>query len=405
MSEEHIDKLAEATAEQNAAQTPRELKIDLEIDPEFKALIQPLSESEYKSLEASLIKDGNRDPIVIWKGKNIIVDGHHRYEICKKNNIPFKTIEMEFPDRESVKRWILKNQFARRNLTKAGQKYLRGKTYESQKKSVGGDRGNQFTTMTVEMAEIAEQSNNSSEVQNEQLPQVPETKSTAEIVAEIFHVSESTVKRDAEFANAVDIINEKGQNIDRDIRSKILSGEIDMTIAEIIELAQEEDLEKQQRRISQALAEPKTAKAKKPEKPEKSPEEKRTFRFNNFRRELEYLTDEQLDTLSQEIAEIKAGRPTRDFPDAPDVAKPPQEEQTTTEATEEPETANQETEPREQTTIEEPQAAAEETQQQATTTEEPEATSQETQPQEEQTDETSVTEEPQATDEEKESEK
>jgi len=309
----------EQANEDNKSDKVRELKID----PEFKALIQPLSESEYKRLETSIRKDGCRDSIVGWKGKNLVIDGHHRKDICDKHNIPYNIIEMEFPDRESVKRWILKNQLSRRNLTRARQMYIIGKTYESQKKSVGGDRGNQYRTTTVEeaeMAEIAEQSNISAEVNCEPMPQVPEIGSTAEKVAEMFKVSPSTVKRDAEYANAVDIISENSLNVNRDIKFKILSGEIDMTIGEIIALAQEDE-EKQQQRISQVLADPDTAKAKKPKKPEKSPEEKRTFRFNNFLREMEYLTDEQLDTIYVEVTRINGGKPPKDLFATPEEAK------------------------------------------------------------------------------------
>ena len=60
----------------------------LKIDKEFKSLIRPLSEAEYLQLEANLIADGCRDPIITWKG--FIIDGHNRYEICRKNRLPFK---------------------------------------------------------------------------------------------------------------------------------------------------------------------------------------------------------------------------------------------------------------------------------------------------------------------------
>jgi hypothetical protein len=168
------------------------------------------------------------------------------------------------------------------------------------------------------------QSNNLSEVHNQLMTQFPEG-STAKKVAEMFNVSESTVKRAAEFANAVDVISENVLNIDREVRSKILSGDIDMSIKEIIALAQE-DVAKQQRRISQALAEINAGtKAKKPEKQEKSRDEKIAARFKIVLKEMEYFTNEQLDFISAEVARIKGGRKVPDdFFEAP-VAKPPQE--------------------------------------------------------------------------------
>ena len=87
------------------------------IDHEFKALIRSLTEAEYSALESSVLSEGCRDAIIVWRGHGIIVDGHNRYEICQKNGIAFRVEERDFPDRQAVKVWILKNALARRNLT------------------------------------------------------------------------------------------------------------------------------------------------------------------------------------------------------------------------------------------------------------------------------------------------
>ncbi len=91
------------------------------IDKEFHELIPPLHEEEYKQLEDSIMKEGCRDALVLW-GK-ILLDGHNRFEICKKNKILFKTTQKEFKDRNEAKIWIIKNQFGRRNIN-AYQKSL-----------------------------------------------------------------------------------------------------------------------------------------------------------------------------------------------------------------------------------------------------------------------------------------
>jgi N6-adenosine-specific RNA methylase IME4 len=87
------------------------------IDNEFKSLIPPLANDERKQLEHNIIKDGCRDALVVWN--NILIDGHNRYDICAKNNIPFNTISLAFEDRESARVWIRNNQKGRRNLTPA----------------------------------------------------------------------------------------------------------------------------------------------------------------------------------------------------------------------------------------------------------------------------------------------
>lgn len=86
----------------------------IQIDSEFKNLIPPLSSEERQGLESSLLKEGCRDALVLWG--DILIDGHNRYEICTKHNIPYKTVQREFKSRDEVIEWIILNQFGRRNL-------------------------------------------------------------------------------------------------------------------------------------------------------------------------------------------------------------------------------------------------------------------------------------------------
>jgi hypothetical protein len=85
------------------------------IDPEFKALIPPLSAEERRTLEDNLLADGCRDAIVTWN--SLIIDGHNRYEICTAQGIPYSTVGMDFDDRADAIIWIIRNQLGRRNLT------------------------------------------------------------------------------------------------------------------------------------------------------------------------------------------------------------------------------------------------------------------------------------------------
>lgn len=90
---------------------------DLFFDQEFRALIAPLQPDELRELEASLIKEGNREPIIIWKEKRTLLDGHHRYDLCDKHGIELKPPhELSLPDRNAAKIWIINNQFGRRNI-------------------------------------------------------------------------------------------------------------------------------------------------------------------------------------------------------------------------------------------------------------------------------------------------
>lgn len=55
--------------------------MNLKINKEFEELIPPLTIEEEENLENSLKNEGCRDALVVWNGT--IVDGHHRYKICK----------------------------------------------------------------------------------------------------------------------------------------------------------------------------------------------------------------------------------------------------------------------------------------------------------------------------------
>ncbi len=87
----------------------------MDIDNEFRSLIPPLTAEEYQGLEQSIIAEGCRDALVTWQGT--LIDGHNRHEICNRHNIPYKTVEKMFNNREKVKEWIILNQFSRRNLS------------------------------------------------------------------------------------------------------------------------------------------------------------------------------------------------------------------------------------------------------------------------------------------------
>lgn len=103
---------------------------DLVIDKEFEELLPVLTPDEFDKLEKSILKNGLLDPIKIWQDPKtnqwVIIDGHNRYKILKKNNISWKywcdykiLYEKELPTREDVKQWMLEQQLGRRNLSEA----------------------------------------------------------------------------------------------------------------------------------------------------------------------------------------------------------------------------------------------------------------------------------------------
>jgi hypothetical protein len=88
---------------------------ELKIKKEFKDLIPPLADHEKAGLEEDIKHFGCYCPIVTWN--SYIIDGHHRYEICMRHKLSFRVEEKTFEKERDVRKWIIKNQFNRRNLT------------------------------------------------------------------------------------------------------------------------------------------------------------------------------------------------------------------------------------------------------------------------------------------------
>src|SRR5690606_25040463 len=78
------------------------------INEDLRAYIDPLTEDEYAALERSLLSEGCRDALVLWG--DILVDGHNRYGICQKHSIPFNTTQNHtFKSMDDVHLWMIDN--------------------------------------------------------------------------------------------------------------------------------------------------------------------------------------------------------------------------------------------------------------------------------------------------------
>ena len=90
---------------------------ELKIDENFKTLIRPLAEQEFNQLEESILQNGILNPVIVTRDY-IVIDGHHRYSVAQKHNLRIPIKIMAFNSRNDIELWIIKNQFARRNLSK-----------------------------------------------------------------------------------------------------------------------------------------------------------------------------------------------------------------------------------------------------------------------------------------------
>lgn len=86
------------------------------INEELRSFIDPLTPVEYAALERSLQAEGCRDALVLWR--DVLIDGHNRYEICQKHGIPYRTVHNNnFATLEDVMLWVIDNNLARRSVS------------------------------------------------------------------------------------------------------------------------------------------------------------------------------------------------------------------------------------------------------------------------------------------------
>lgn len=86
------------------------------VNEELKAYIDPLTAEEHDALERSLLTEGCRDALVLWG--DVLVDGHNRYGICQKHNIPFQTLQSSlFKSLDDVHLWMIDQHLGRRSVS------------------------------------------------------------------------------------------------------------------------------------------------------------------------------------------------------------------------------------------------------------------------------------------------
>ncbi len=110
--------------------------------PAFAGLLPPLSDEQYAALEADILQNGCYSHIIVNEN-TVIIDGHHRYEICEKHGIPYRMAVFAFEDDLEAQRWALDTQKARRNLSawELGQIALKLKPeLEAKAKETQGER-------------------------------------------------------------------------------------------------------------------------------------------------------------------------------------------------------------------------------------------------------------------------
>ncbi len=177
--------------------------MEVRIDARIRGLLVPLRDDERALLEQSVLAEGIRDPLVVWKradGTRILLDGHHRYDLAKQHGLDYAVVEMTFETENDAILWVLQNQLARRNLTDEQRTLVLGRYYNMLKLAPhrpSAKKAEKFSAFSGHDA-------------------------TSRQLGAIFGVSYRTVRNAAEFAEVVDAIAE----IEPEAAARIVAGEL-----------------------------------------------------------------------------------------------------------------------------------------------------------------------------------
>ncbi len=177
------------------------IKNQIVVLDQLRDLIPPLTVDELNQLELNILKHGVKDPLSIWETTAaiaqiddsntpvfVLIDGHNRYDICKKNRLDYRINLLKFASLDEVKDYMIDFQLGRRNLTPEQASYLRGLRYLQQKSMRGGDKFSNEGQQDVSIALATE-----------------------------YGVSSRTIKRDGEFASGLN-------KLSTDLKQEILTG-------------------------------------------------------------------------------------------------------------------------------------------------------------------------------------
>lgn len=114
---------------------------DIKINVDFENLIPKLTLDQFTQLEENMVKEGRaRNPLVIWKGHDVLVDGHNRLRVLKAHpELGWTFLEQDFSDEDEIKEWIIKNALGTRNLTEMQQTDLTGRLHLMRKQRRGNN--------------------------------------------------------------------------------------------------------------------------------------------------------------------------------------------------------------------------------------------------------------------------
>lgn len=119
---------------------------DIKINYDFENLLPKQTADQFRQMEENMIAEGGaHDPLIIWDGHDVLLDGHHRMRVLKAHpELSWYPKYVSLTDEDDAKEWIIKKAIGERNLTPIQQEDLTGQLLDMRKGRRGGtaQRGN-----------------------------------------------------------------------------------------------------------------------------------------------------------------------------------------------------------------------------------------------------------------------
>lgn len=261
---------------------------DIKINVDFENLIPKLTLDQFTQLEENMVKEGRaRNPLVIWKGHDVLVDGHNRLRVLKAHpELGWTFLEQDFSDEDEIKEWIIKNALGTRNLTEMQQTDLTGRLHLMRKQRRGnnakrGDDGKYLKCKKCTSGDTAGQ------------------------IASELGIDRSTVYNSSRFVEGLD----KAEAVSPGFRNDVLTGAVKAQKSEIAAMRKQTP-----EQIKESISEIEERKSKKRKASEKALAEKiravgatmasvstATYGLNELLREIDALGDTFLLSLDSAI--------------------------------------------------------------------------------------------------------
>lgn len=243
-----------------------EMQVPFRIDPEFENKIPPMPKEDFDGLRADIVSDGYvRDPLVVWKEENTLVDGHHRWQIIQDNYELLKDnytiVYKSFPNRWAAIAWICANQLHKHNLNEIQKLKLVQEEHDSILKSVGAPVANKNASKQFgKNVQVV--------LGDREFVKNPNTRNeTRPIIAKEHGMTEREVRTAVEVGRGID----KAEKVAPGFKKKVLSGEVKANKRDLSDMRNMDEEE-----IAQAVED--ICAGKKPERKPRKPkteEEKR----------------------------------------------------------------------------------------------------------------------------------